>query len=607
VLRRCKREGITVCVPPGTYAVAPTGTDAPACGTAAAPCRTIQFVVDELILLNGAGTIKVAAGTYDDLKSCPAGTAPNQAVVCVLNKQVTLLGGFAPPNWDTPADDPRATVIDGKGEGRGLRIQRTGPNEATASLEMDGFTIQNGLAQGMSSGDASQTWAFGGGMLAEHSAVALRDVVFRNNRVIGGTTSQPAGGRAAGGGLAVNDDAWSSGAANATLQTVTFEGNRAHGGSGVDQGGYALGGALFSYWVTLSGDTLVFDGNAAMAGSTSGVGFSGSDKSDALGGAVSVEQNSSVDLRHVHATGNSATGGAAPNGEAGGAFGGAFFAELAALSVTDAVIEQNRAQGGSGKNTTTTGSLAEGGGVFTVTSDLTLDRVIVVGNEARAGDGLVNGGASGGGGVAVTFGSGDGVDTPFTIRNSVIANNLVSSGSGTFVGGGAGGLWIQAVTGTIEHATIANNRLGDAHLLGGGVAVVNVPGWQAHATISDSIMANQTTRAFDPTCYSDAALYVAENTTADVTRVLFANNRHDSNAGISGGWNLPPGTVNMTGALSAPDAGFVSAGNPDDDYHLVAGSPAVDQAAGGSVAVDLDGRARPDGAAADLGAYEFTP
>ena len=71
--------------------------------------------------------------------------------------------------------------------------------------------------------------------------------------------------------------------------------------------------------------------------------------------------------------------------------------------------------------------------------------------------------------------------------------------------------------------------------------------------------------------------------------------------------NLPPGTVSSAGVLSAPDAGFVSAGSPNDDYHLLAGSPAVDQAIGSSVPVDLDGTPRTAGAAADLGAYEYAP
>jgi hypothetical protein len=80
---------------------------------------------------------------------------------------------------------------------------------------------------------------------------------------------------------------------------------------------------------------------------------------------------------------------------------------------------------------------------------------------------------------------------------------------------------------------------------------------------------------------------------------------HDSNDGISGGFNLPPGTFNTTGIVTAADAGFVSPGNPDNDYHLVSTSAARDQATGSTLTVDLDGEARPGGPVPDLGADEF--
>jgi hypothetical protein len=604
-MKRCKREGISVCVPASMLTVATSGTDAPDCGTTDAPCRTIQFALDR-VPVGGAASIKVAAGTYGDLGTCAIGTAPNQAVACVVNRQVTMLGGFTPPDWDTPANDPSLTVLDGGDQGRGVRIQRTGPSEPSASLEMDGFTIQHGRAQGQSTGDTSQTWCFGGGMLAEHSALTLRNLVFASNEAIGGSTS-PEGGRGAGGGLAINADTWSKATSNASLQNITFDSNQALGGTGGTCGGYALGGGLFTFSVTVAGDGLVFQNNAVVAGSSNGAGVSGGEKSDGLGGAVAVEQGSDVDLQHVLATGNSATGGAAPNGEAGGAFGGGLFAELGTLTVSDAVVEQNLAKGGNGKNTSTSGSLAQSGGVHAVQASVTLERVRVVNNEARAGNGTINGGGAGGGGVSLTFGSGPNVNTPFTIRNSLIADNLVSLGSGAFVGGGAGGLWVQAIQGTVVQTTIADNRLGDSRLLGAGVTVLNIPGWQAHAAMSNVILGNHRSPAFDATSYANAALYVAQTASADVAHVLFAHNLHDSNAGISGGFNLPPGTVNITGALTAANAGFVSAGSPTDDYHLTAGSPAIDQAVGSAVPVDLDGNARPVGAAPDLGAYEYTP
>ena len=118
-----------------------------------------------------------------------------------------------------------------------VRIARTAHTAPMASLTMDGFTIQNGLAQGMSSGDISQTYAFGGGIYSEHAALVLSNLVLRGNQVVGGSTSQPEGGRGAGGGLAMNNDDWSVATATGDLHDVTFENNVAQGGSGGDHGG----------------------------------------------------------------------------------------------------------------------------------------------------------------------------------------------------------------------------------------------------------------------------------------------------------------------------------------------------------------------------------
>jgi hypothetical protein len=66
--------------------------------------------------------------------------------------------------------------------------------------------------------------------------------------------------------------------------------------------------------------------------------------------------------------------------------------------------------------------------------------------------------------------------------------------------------------------------------------------------------------------------------------------------------NVGPATA---GNLAYTDALFVNAAG--GDYHLVAGSPAIDagQDVGEIVPVDKDGRARPVGAFPDIGAYEF--
>jgi hypothetical protein len=604
IMARCRHAGVGVCLPPGVWHVATSGADDASCGTTTAPCRTIQFVVDSHVPDGGAATIKVAAGTYGDANPCPTGPNLGPAVVCILSKQIALAGGFSTDDWDSPGADPAATVLDGGGQNRCVRVQ--GPQDQPASLQMDGFTVRNCFTQGASSGTWDQTYGFGAGLYATNSAVVLRNMAFHDNHVVGGSTNQSEGGRSGGGALAIVNDPWAAATATASLQHVVFDHNTSSGGTGVDQGGDAHGGAIFTERVTLDGDDLTFTDNAAAAGSSDGSGHDGNEYSDALGGAWSVEGGTVATLAHVTATGNTATGGDAPNGEAGGAYGGAFMAEQASLTATDATFSGNVAHGGNGKNVTIGGSLAEGGAIHTGGSSLSLDRVVVVDNLAQGGDGAVNGGAPGGGGVSVTFGTSvDGsTNQSFTIRNTVIADNRVGLGAGALMGGGGAGLWVQATVGTVEHATIAGNHILDNRLLGAGIVVLNYTGWQADATFRNIILANHTDAAFDPTSFGNAALYVAQDSTANVIRPLFANNVHDSNSGVSGGWNFPPGSIVVTSPLSVADAGFVSPGAPNHDYHLLPGSPAVDQAVASDVADDLDGQARPMGAAADIGADE---
>jgi peptidoglycan hydrolase-like protein with peptidoglycan-binding domain len=66
------------------------------------------------------------------------------------------------------------------------------------------------------------------------------------------------------------------------------------------------------------------------------------------------------------------------------------------------------------------------------------------------------------------------------------------------------------------------------------------------------------------------------------------------------GWSLAPGEIVANGA----DSVLVNPGARD--YHLKAGSPAIDAGISiPSVTVDVDGRSRPQGKGTDIGAYEF--
>src|SRR5262249_34283689 len=108
-----------------------------------------------------------------------------------------------------------------------------------------------------------------------------------------------------------------------------------------------------------------------------------------LGGALALQNGSSMVWAGATVTGNAALGGNAVN-QAGGGFGGGVMLDTSSLALTDGVIANNLAQGGTGRNEAAGsigqgGGAADGGGLMVFDSNLSLDRVSVTGNRARGG------------------------------------------------------------------------------------------------------------------------------------------------------------------------------------------------------------------------------
>src|SRR5262249_46588330 len=81
------------------------------------------------------------------------------------------------------------------------------------------------------------------------------------------------------------------------------------------------------------------------------------------------------------------------------------------------------------------------------------------------------------------------------------------------------------------------------------------------------------------------------------------NNTKDDN---TDGKPDPAGTFNgLNTVIRVANAGFVSPGPNNFDYHLQVNSPARDRATGSGATVDLD--LNPRTGVPDLGAFEFTP
>jgi len=562
-----------------TRYVATSGTDAGNCSSAGAPCRTIQYAVNQSV---SGDRILVANGAY----TYNAGVDPcsfllTRAVVCVLDKNLTILGGYSTGNWSTADPAGNLTAIDGQSARRGVTV--VGFNTTTTALDMEGFTIQNGRAFGpLYNGVPGGR---GGGMWTVKAAITLRDMIFKNNQAIGDNTASGAGGSADGGGLTIES------APAGLLQRVTFDGNQSHGGVGPQRGGVAFG-ALFVFASTVTVEDSTFVNNLAQAGNSTGAGISGGLNADALGGAIGLGQSSALLSRIVASNNQAIAGNAATNG--GNAFGGGVYSEFSpSLVINDSTISGNTAQAGNAS----LGGSAGGGGLLTFNTPATIDRVQSIANTTTSGNTTGGGstGSSAGGGLYL-WRDNPAVNGNSSVTNTIVADNFVTLGSGTVLGGGGGGITVQGLTATISHTTIARNRLGPSLVSGQGLLVLAAPGGSPNATanLNYSIVANHTVGGANA-----AAILVQSGNTINFNRGLFSGNTIDKS--ILGSQS---GQASM---LSAASAGFVSPGSPDFNYHLQSNSAAKDQATGSTTNIDIDSQARPNNGVSDLGADEYWP
>jgi len=573
---------------PSTRYVAPSGNDVGDCTSPASPCQTIQYAINRA---NSGDTILVAAGTYtyNPLQDpCPFLPSGGKSVVCIVDKALTIRGGYSTNNWVVPDPINNLTVIDGQNTYRGVFL--LGYSTTTTNLVMEGFTIQNCRAEGpYIPGDPS---GFGGGMLVSGAYVTLRGIIFKNNKVYGQNTISGAGGAAAGAGLAIN---WSQPGTSSLLEHIVFDNNQSYGGSGPERGGIAYGALFVNGSITINNG--IFTNNLAKAGNSSGSGMYNGLGADALGGAIGGGGGVWA-LRHITATGNTVIGGNAAT-YPGGGFGGAIYVERAtSFYLADSYIGYNIAKGGDAQN----GGFGAGGGVLVNTTPAIIERVYLIANSAIGGNSTGGGLAGpGGGGGLYLWRTGSDLNPTAYLTNVVVADNYVALGNfgDPKLGGGGGGIQVQGLQANITHATIVRNRLGPPLVCGQGLLVLASPGvGPATANVNYSIIADHTeggTKA--------VAVLVQEGNTLTFNGGLFAGNLKDTNID---GSPMPPGTINGLPTMhSASTAGFVAPGPPNYDYHILPTSPAVDRAISSTTALDIDGQKRPYGTAADFGADEY--
>jgi len=558
------------------------GFDSSECGSENAPCKNIQQAVN---LATHDDELLIASGTYTfepQLEQCSTG---NTAVICLVDKRLTLRGGYSSSNWTIADPVANLTIIDGENTNRGVFVEEL--LSGSASLVMSGITVTRCLGPPRD----GQVDAFGGGLSAvapdpQKLVIVLEDMVFSDNQVAGGDVTAGAGGFGAGGAVSLRNAEPPS-----RLIDIIFNNNQALGGSGPERGGLAVGGALYSYHSNVTATHLTFDNNSAMAGSSNGSGLSGGLLADALGGAVALMSGSYFDLDRITATANTATGGNAGT-DAGGAFGGALYAEgkdashRVTLHLSNSALSHNKSIGGSGEN----GGLGTGAGLMhTKYVDMVLDRVEIVGNTSYGGNGTVNRGGGGGGGVKSTGGPVEGSSNAI-FSNCIFADNAIIFGSGGGSrGGGGGGLFVQNLaTAEVIHCTFSRNSLSAQPLTGLAITLAGGTG-PVTLTIKYSIIA-------DHTQSSDLqAVFVADGNTAVFDTGLLAGNVTDTGGAGS--------VVGLDSMLFASTADFVSPGAPDFDYHLGDTSVAIDHAAESSTPDDIDGDLRDQ--APDIGADEY--
>jgi len=567
----------------GLY-VSPSGTDSAACGPQVAPCRNLDYAVNKA---PAGETIRVAGGTYlfaNVVNLC--GGVVIQSVVCVVDKTVTIRGGYASSNW---AFDPVAnpTVIDGQSAHRGVFVYSSG--SPGVRLTMANIAIQNGRAQGPET--VSDPSAFGGGMSVVNAAVTLDSVTFQSNQAVGADTVSGAGGAASGSALSIRS---SLGGAISLLSNVRFQGNTSSGGQGPERGGYAYG-ALFIYASTVNVENSSFLTNTAHGGGSPGSGQLGGARGDALGGAVGVEGAATVSLVRVSATGNQVLGGAGTQ-YGGGGFGAAVFAEDSAIDIADSLFQSNVAGGAASWN----GGFAGSGGVLLFNSKGTINRTQILANRATGGNSSTGQFAgTGGGGGLYLWRSDPTVTLPtLSIKNTVIADNTVELGQGVNPGGGGGGLQVQGLSANLDHVTFARNRLGTGLVVGQAMVVLEAPGISvASVNLNYSVVADHVASTVGAT-----ALVVTQGNTLNLNGGAFSGNTSNTNIN-----NIPllPGTITgLASMLTVGSPGFVSSGSPNYNYHITSGSPLQGAATGSATAVDMDYQPRVDGLP-DIGADEY--
>ncbi len=527
-----------------THYVAPTGTDSGDCSNSNTPCRTVQYALDQA----GSGdTVKIAAGTY---------TGSGSQVVNIA-KNITLIGGYAPPDWTNSSPQANATVLDGQNARRVVNIT------SSTIVTLEGLQVVNG------NGD------LGGGLYANSSTLTLTNNLFRANAATnsgGGAKLYDSTATVTCNIFERNTAATSGGGVDVTWGDLTLSHNTFLNNTGGKYGGGLNTGGInagHTYLITHN----VFQGNVA---SPSRSGYGG-------GARVTSPSDATVVISHNQFLQNVASSSSTTDTD-GGRGGGLYMRGPALIS--NNLFQDN--WGATARNIP-----GYGGGLF-LEGAIQVEGNRFLGNRAARYAGGNYTYEAFGGGVFVYVGS------SVTMRNNILASNGYcadcnwNSNAEWYRGGGAVAVaesYYQTQL-YLYHNTIADNQ---------SSAVLNKNG--ATLSLSHNILSGHN---FDLTNVR-ADNGVCPATTADYTLwfpardVLVRDAKNQCAAPTT--TNDFIGDPAFTASPARPTVRRLSA---PDNYHLSPTSQAIDKGPGSGVTVDIDGNPRPMGAAYDLGADEYS-
>lgn len=278
----------------------------PVCFTEYTGDSLTDFASDDATAVRQAIAAASPGGTVKVAGTCAgAVTEGGSTQVAVINKNLTLAGGYTTTAWHSYNPTANVTVLDAQSGGRVISTT------STAAATLQGFTLRNGWV------NTGSSHGFGGGVFAQ-GPLTLIDMVVRDNLITGTAGSQYGGGVYAISGTVIHNSVFFSNTArfqggggffiNTTvISGATFAGNRATTSNG--------GGAYFFSNTTLTNTTFIT--NASGAGGA-GAMF--------LGGARAL--NSAFIGNHTNTSG-----------------GGAVFAFTAALTNTRFINNSANASG----------------------------------------------------------------------------------------------------------------------------------------------------------------------------------------------------------------------------------------------------------------------